>query len=51
MLLRLREVMSLFLSNSSCMSPCSSDYIFIGGNADVWRVVSEDSDRMIGLSC
>ena len=35
----------------SCMSPCRWDYIFIGGSADVWRVVSEDSDRMIGLSC
>jgi hypothetical protein len=45
------ELSDVFLSRCSCMSPCRWDYIFIDENVDVWRVVSEDSDLSIGLSC
>jgi hypothetical protein len=31
--------------NSSCMSPCRSDYIFTDKHIGVWHVVSEDSDH------
>src|ERR1044071_5317530 len=33
----------LVISANLCMSPCSTDYIFIFRLEDAWRVVSEDS--------
>src|SRR5215207_2499221 len=33
----------LVISANLCMSPCSTDYIFIFFTEDAWRVVSEDS--------
>ena len=36
-------VEGLVISANLCMSPCSTDYIFILFAEDAWRVVSEDS--------
>src|ERR1051326_4180398 len=34
------------ISADLCMSPCSSDYIFIPFDWDAWRIVSEDSKNI-----
>src|SRR5712692_2187269 len=39
----------LVISASLCMSPCSTDYIFIFFLEDAWRVVSEDSKNLDGF--
>ena len=39
----------LVISANLCMSPCSTDYIFIFCFEDAWRVVSEDSKNLDGF--
>src|SRR2546426_327816 len=39
----------LVISANLCMSPCSTDYIFIFPLEDAWRVVSEDSKNLDGF--
>ena len=42
------RVDGLVISANLCMSPCSTDYIFIFFE-DAWRVVSEDSKNLDGF--